>query len=95
MCVFFCLYVVWFCISTEGFQQNSNYTNSVAPEPEGSSPHSPEPTKDPYPEPGESTPRVPNQSPYGTFFIPSSHLRLVFQFNKIVWYDLSAVYVWI
>jgi hypothetical protein len=38
-------------------------TNSVAPEPEGSSPHSQEPANDPYPEPGESTPHPPNQSP--------------------------------
>jgi hypothetical protein len=31
-------------------------TNSVAPEPEGSSPHSQQPPSGPYPEPGESTP---------------------------------------
>jgi hypothetical protein len=31
-------------------------TNSVAPEPEGSSPHSQQPASGPYPEPGESTP---------------------------------------
>jgi hypothetical protein len=31
-------------------------TNSVAPEPEGSSPHSQQPASDPYPEPDESTP---------------------------------------
>jgi hypothetical protein len=49
-------------------------TNSVAPEPEGSSPHSPEPATDPYPEPGESTPRHPNQSPQGPVWF---HLRLV------------------
>jgi hypothetical protein len=30
------------------------------PEPEGSSPHSQQPAKDPYPEPGESTPHLPN-----------------------------------
>jgi hypothetical protein len=30
-------------------------TNSVAPEPEGSSPHSRQSTDSPYPEPGEST----------------------------------------
>jgi hypothetical protein len=30
-------------------------TNSAAPEPEGSSPHSQEPANDPYPDPGEST----------------------------------------
>jgi hypothetical protein len=38
-------------------------TNSVAPEPEGSSPHSQEPANNPYPEPGESTPHPPNQYP--------------------------------
>jgi hypothetical protein len=39
-------------------------TNSVAPEPEGSSPHSQQPASGPYPEPGESTPHTPpNQSP--------------------------------
>jgi hypothetical protein len=38
-------------------------TNSLAPEPEGSSPHSQQPANDPYPEPGESTPHTPNQSP--------------------------------
>jgi hypothetical protein len=38
-------------------------TNSVAPELEGSSPHSQQPANDPYAEPGESTPHPPNQSP--------------------------------
>jgi hypothetical protein len=38
-------------------------TNSVAPEPKGSSPHSQQPANDPYPEPGESNPHPPNQSP--------------------------------
>jgi hypothetical protein len=38
-------------------------TNSVAPEPEGSSPHSQQPANDPSPEPAESTPHPPNQSP--------------------------------
>jgi hypothetical protein len=38
-------------------------TNSVAPEPEGSSPLSQQPANDPYPEPGESTPHPPNQTP--------------------------------
>jgi hypothetical protein len=35
----------------------------VSPEPEGSSPHSQELASGPYPEPGESTPHPPNQSP--------------------------------
>jgi hypothetical protein len=34
-------------------------TNSVAPEPEGSSPHSQQPANGPYPEPGESTQHPP------------------------------------
>jgi hypothetical protein len=39
-------------------------TNSVAPEPEGSSPHSQQPPNGPHHEPGESTPQPPpNQSP--------------------------------
>jgi hypothetical protein len=43
---------------------STTLTNSVAPEPEGSSPHSQQPVNDPYPEPGESTPHPPpNQSP--------------------------------
>jgi hypothetical protein len=36
-------------------------TNSVASEPEGSSPHSQQPANGPYPEPGEPTPPPPNQ----------------------------------
>jgi hypothetical protein len=35
----------------------------MVPEPEGSSPHSQEPANGSYPEPGESTPHPPNQSP--------------------------------
>jgi hypothetical protein len=40
-------------------------TKYVAPEPEGSSPHSQNPANGPYPEPGESTPHPPppSQSP--------------------------------
>jgi hypothetical protein len=41
-------------------------TKSVAPEPEGSSPHSRETAKDPHPEPDKSTP-PPNQSHQGPF----------------------------
>jgi hypothetical protein len=37
-------------------------TNSVAPEPEGSSPHSQQPSNGPYPEPGESIQHIPSQS---------------------------------
>jgi hypothetical protein len=37
--------------------------NSVAPEPEGSSPHSQQPANGSYPKPGESTPHPPNQFP--------------------------------
>jgi hypothetical protein len=36
-------------------------TNSVAPEPEGVSPHSQHATTGPYPEPDESTPQSPSQ----------------------------------
>jgi hypothetical protein len=38
-------------------------TNSMAPEPEGSSPHSQQPANGPYPEPGESTPHPPANLP--------------------------------
>jgi hypothetical protein len=38
-------------------------THTVAPEPEGSSPHSQQPASGPYPEPAESTPHPLNQSP--------------------------------
>jgi hypothetical protein len=41
----------------------TSHTNSVAPEPEGSSPHSQQPANGPYPEPRESTPHPPKQSP--------------------------------
>jgi hypothetical protein len=37
-------------------------TNSVAPEPEGSSPHSQQAANGSHAEPGESTPHTPNQS---------------------------------
>jgi hypothetical protein len=44
--------------------RHSELTNSMAPEPEGSSPHSQQPPNGPYPEPGESTPhRHPTNSP--------------------------------
>jgi hypothetical protein len=45
---------------------NKNFlvrTNSVAQEPEGSSPHSQQPTTGPYPEPVESNPQPPRKSP--------------------------------
>jgi hypothetical protein len=38
-------------------------TNSMVPEPESLSPCTQEPTNNPYPKPGESTPHPPNQSP--------------------------------
>jgi hypothetical protein len=51
--------------------------NSVAPELEGSSPHSQQPASDPYPEPGESTPHPPPQPiSLRPILIPSSYLRL-------------------
>jgi hypothetical protein len=50
-------------------------TNSVAPEPEGSSPHTQQPANDPYPEPGESTPHPPTNLPKVHFdpILPSTH----------------------
>jgi hypothetical protein len=50
-------------------------TNSVEPEPEGSSPHSQQPANGPYPEPGESTPH-PQPISLRSILIPSSNLRL-------------------
>jgi hypothetical protein len=50
-------------------------TNSVAPEPEGSSPHSQQPANGPYPQPVESTP-PPQPIFLRSIRIPSSHLRL-------------------
>jgi hypothetical protein len=50
-------------------------TNSVAPEPEGSSLHSQEPANGPYSEPGESTPD-PQPISLRSILIPYSHLRL-------------------
>jgi hypothetical protein len=47
----------------------------VAPEPEGSSPHSQQPANGPYPEPGQSTPPPPANLPR-SILIPSSHLLL-------------------
>jgi hypothetical protein len=56
---------------------SSQVTNSVAPEPESSSPHSQQPANGPYPEPGESTPHTSPQPIFPTsILIPSSHLRL-------------------
>jgi hypothetical protein len=51
--------------------------NSVAQEPEGSSPHSQQPATGPCPEPVESNPHPPSQSPsLRSILIPSSHLHL-------------------
>jgi hypothetical protein len=46
-------------------------TNSVAPDPEGSSLHSQQPANGPYPEPGESTPHPPT-NPVRSILIPSA-----------------------
>jgi hypothetical protein len=54
----------------------STVTNSVAPEPKGSSPHSQQPANDPYLEPGESTPPPPQPISLTSIFSPPSHLRL-------------------
>jgi hypothetical protein len=48
-------------------------TNSMAPEPEVSSPLSQQPANGPYPEPGESTPHAVSLR---SILIPSSHLLL-------------------
>jgi hypothetical protein len=48
----------------------------MAPEPEGSSPHSQQPANDPYPEPGESTPHPHPPNLSKVYFDPSYHLRL-------------------
>jgi hypothetical protein len=61
---------------TFSIEPNHVLTNSVAPEPEGSSPHSQQPANYPYPEPGESTPHPPQPISLRSILIPSSHLRL-------------------
>jgi hypothetical protein len=48
----------------------------VAQEPEGSSPHSPQPTTGPCPEPADSNPHPPKPISLRSVLIPSSHLRL-------------------
>jgi hypothetical protein len=47
----------------KGVESELNITNSVAQEPEGSSPHSQQPVTDPCPEPVESNQYPPSQSP--------------------------------
>jgi hypothetical protein len=51
----------------------------VAPEHEGSSPHSQQPATGPYPEPGESTPHTPSQSSEGPLWAHPPIYALVFQ----------------
>jgi hypothetical protein len=53
--------------------------NSVAPEPEGSSPHSQQPANCPYLEPGESTPHTPQPISLRSIWFHSSIYALVFQ----------------
>jgi hypothetical protein len=53
----------------------SVYTNSMAPEPDGSSPHSQQPATGPYLEPGQSTPHTPKPIFLRSILIPSSQLR--------------------
>jgi hypothetical protein len=45
------------------YESNGSVTNSVAQEPEGSSPHSQQPATGPCPERVESNPQPPSQSP--------------------------------
>jgi hypothetical protein len=47
-------YCGWTKLRYFSSKQERGLTNSVAPEPEGSSPHSQQPANGPYPEPGES-----------------------------------------
>jgi hypothetical protein len=56
-------------------------TNSVAPEPEGSSPHSQQPAKGLYPEPGESTPRPPQPISIRSILIPSTPWSFKWSFS--------------
>jgi hypothetical protein len=51
-------------------------TNSVAQEPEGSSPHSQQPATGTYLEPVESNPHPPKSVSLRSILIPSSHLCL-------------------
>jgi hypothetical protein len=52
------------CYINKPIELLCNYlSNSVAQEPEGSSPHSPQPATGPCPEPVESNPHPPSQSP--------------------------------
>jgi hypothetical protein len=62
---------------------NNETTNSVAPEPEGSSPHSQEPATSPSPEPGESTPYPPTNLPKFHFdpILPSTPWSLKWSFS--------------
>jgi hypothetical protein len=71
------LHSPWNWGSLDSLEASTELTNSVAPEPEGSSPHSQQPANGPYPEPGESTPPSPSQQiSLRSILIPSSHLRL-------------------
>jgi hypothetical protein len=54
-------------------------TDDVAPEPEGSSPHSQQPANGPYPEPGEATPHPPQPISLRSILSPSPVYTLVFQ----------------
>jgi hypothetical protein len=54
---------VYFSIIFSHRIEITKLTNSVAQEPEGSSPHSQQPATCPYPEPVESNPHPPSQYP--------------------------------
>jgi hypothetical protein len=58
-------------------------TNPVAPESEGSSPHSQQPANDPYPESAESTPHPPNNLPKVHFdtILPSTPWSFKWSFS--------------
>jgi hypothetical protein len=58
----------------------------VAPEAEGSSPHSQQPANVPYPEPGESTPHTPQPISLRSILIPSHSF-------SITLFKLSDIYL--
>jgi hypothetical protein len=57
----------------------------VAPEPEGSSPHSQQPANVSYPEPGESTPHPPTNQAQDPFWSHPPIYALVFQVVSFPW----------
>jgi hypothetical protein len=78
---------LWRCITD---------TNSVAPEPEGSSPHSPDPANGPYPEPAESIPHSPHachmpHPPHPSWFYLPNNIWWWVQIMKLPTVQLSPI----